>query len=165
LPPLTNFFYIPRATNLLREREEHVRLLELDREQLRGNLASLQASHDELNRHLEAHNRWALELEQNWKAAADRAVELQDILQREQAAWAEIAAAYQTKVQDLERENREKTQWALDTERHLSADLAAKCAELAEAVRLLDQAEATVTERTEWARSLERRLAEVARSR
>jgi ubiquinone/menaquinone biosynthesis C-methylase UbiE len=165
LPPLSNFFYVPRATNLLREREEHVRMLENDRDQLKLNLASLQASHDELNRHLESHNRWALELEQNWKAAADRVVELQGILQREQAEWTRIATAYQEKIKELERENREKTQWALDTEQRLSTELAAKCAELAEAVRLLDQAEATVTERTEWARSLDRTLTEVAQSR
>ena len=48
----------------------------------------------------------------------------------------------------MEQENRRKTEWAIETEKRLSAALARKCEELAETVRLLDQAEATVIERT-----------------
>ena len=74
---------------------------------------------------------------------------------------AAIAAGYARKVAELERENREKTQWAIDTETRLNADLAARAEQLAATVRLLDQAEATVVERTQWAQRVEAELAQL----
>ncbi len=79
-------------------------------------------------------------------------------MQAEQAKAIEMAAAYQRTVDALEEENRRKTEWAIDTEKRLSAALAQKCDELAETVRLLDRAEETVVERTAWAQDLERTL-------
>jgi len=76
----------------------------------------------------------------------------------EQAKAMEMAAAYQRTVDSLEQENRAKTEWAIGTEKRLSAALAEKCDELAETVRLLDLAEATVVERTQWAQDLDRGL-------
>jgi hypothetical protein len=61
-------------------------------------------------------------------------------------------------VTELHEENRRKTEWALDIDQRL----AAKGAELAETVRLLDNAEATVVERTDWARRLDTQLQETA---
>ena len=165
LPDLSNYFYVPRAANVLREREQHVKLLEDERallrhrvDQLAADHTKLQAAHDDLNRHLEQHNLWALELEKNWKAATARVAQLQDEFQAEQAASSTVAKGYAAKVAELEQENREKTAWAQETEGRLSADLDTKSQELAEAVRLLDRAEATVTERTEWARELQARV-------
>jgi SAM-dependent methyltransferase len=165
LPKLSNYFYVPRAANVLREREQHVKLLEDERvllrqrvDQLAADHASLQTSHDDLHHHLEQHNLWAQELEHNWKAAAARVAQLQDEFKGEQAASAAVAKGYAAKVSELEQENREKTAWAQETERRLSAELDAKSLELADAVRLLDRAEATVTERTEWARTLQARV-------
>jgi hypothetical protein len=115
-------------------------------------------SQDELKAHLEEHNRWALQLDLDHKAALGRISSLQDLMQAEQVKALEMATAYQRTVDALEQENRAKTEWAMETERRLSAALAQKCDELAETVRLLDRAEATVVERTAWAQDLDRAL-------
>jgi ubiquinone/menaquinone biosynthesis C-methylase UbiE len=127
LPDLPSFLYAPRAANLLREREEHIRLLEYELKQVRT---------------------WLEE------TTADRTA-LQNQFESEQTRAAQIIA-------DLNEENRRKTEWALDTERRLTADLEQRAGQLAEAVRLLDRAELTVVERTEWARSLDAQLQDTA---
>jgi len=70
----------------------------------------------------------------------------------------ELAAGYQAQVAQMEREDQLKTDWA----RRVSAELEAKCQELAGCVRLLDAAEATVCERTEWAQTAEAQRATLA---
>lgn len=164
-PELRSFLYVPRAANILREREQHIHLLEDELSQTKNWLTSVIADRQELielhtgqTRELEERNQWALQLEKDWKAAMQRIGQLQDELKGEQAASAQVAADYACKVADLEDDNRQKTEWALATETRLSGELAAKCGELAESVRLLDAAEATVTERTQWAQSLQARL-------
>jgi SAM-dependent methyltransferase len=160
-PETRSFVYVPRAANLLRERERHIFLLQDELAKTKTWLAGVMSdrqklieSQDELKAHLEEHNRWALQLDEDYKAALARISDLQDLMQAEQAKAMEMAAAYQRAVDALEQENRAKTQWALDT----AATLAAKCEELAETVQLLDQAEATVVERTARAQDLNRRL-------
>jgi ubiquinone/menaquinone biosynthesis C-methylase UbiE len=160
-PETRSFIYVPRAANLLREREQHIFLLQDElaktKTWLEGVMSDRQKlieSQDELKAHLEEHNRWALQLDEDYKAALTRISELQDLMQAEQAKAMEMAAAYQRTVDTLEQENRAKTEWALAT----AATLAAKCEELAETVRLLDRAEATVVERTARAQDLDRRL-------
>jgi len=164
-PQTRSFIYVPRAVNLLREREQHIMLLEDELkktkawlEGVRSDRQKLIQSHDELKAHLEEHNRWALQLDQDYQTALRRISELQDLMQAEQARAMEMAAAYQRTVDALEQENRNKTAWAIETDQRLSAALAAKCDELAETVRLLDRAEATVVERTAWAQDLDRAL-------
>jgi ubiquinone/menaquinone biosynthesis C-methylase UbiE len=164
-PEARSFIYVPRAANLLREREQHIFLLqdELGKTQgwLEGVISDrrkLMQAHDELTAHLEEHNRWALQLDQDRRSALERIAELQDLMHAEQTKAIEMAAAYERTVGTLEQENRQKTEWAIDTEKRLSAALAAKCDELAETVRLLDRAEATVVERTTWALDLDRTL-------
>jgi ubiquinone/menaquinone biosynthesis C-methylase UbiE len=160
-PEMRSFIYVPRAANLLREREQHIFLLQDElaktKTWLEGVMSDRQKlieSQDQLKAHLEEHNRWALQLDEDFKAALARISELQDLMQAEQAKAMDMAAAYQRTVDALEQENRAKTEWALDT----AATLAAKCDELAETVRLLDLAEATVVERTARAQNLDRRL-------
>ena len=80
-------------------------------------------------------------------------------LQRTQS---QLATAYQGRLLELEEENRLKTAWALDTEERLTKELAAKCNELAECVRLLDAAEATVVDRTLWTQRVEAERQELA---
>lgn len=164
-PEVRSFIYVPRAANLLREREQHIFLLQAElsktKEWLQGVISDRQKlieAQAELEKHLEGQNRWALQLDQDRKAALERIAELQDLMQAEQAKAMDMAAAYQRTVDALEEENRLKTEWAIETEKRLSAALAAKCDELAETVRLLDQAEATVVERTTWAQDLDRAL-------
>ncbi len=157
-PELRSFLYVPRASNVLREREQHIQLLEDELATVRQWLTNVTADrqnlievHEDQTRHLEEHNRWAIQLEKDWKAALARIAQLQDELNVEQTAATR-------KLAELEDENRLKTEWALETESRLSAELASKCGELAEAVRLLDAAEANVIERTHWAQQLQARL-------
>ena len=164
-PQLDSFLYVPRTSNILREREQHIQLLSDELSQTKQWLATTMAErqklieiHEEQTRHLEEQNRWALQLEKDWKAGLERITQLQEEFQADQAAAAEVAASYAHKVAELEDENVRKTQWALETEARLSSELAAKCTELAEAVRLLDTAEATVVERTRWAEQVQARV-------
>lgn len=161
LPQIQPFIYVPRAANVLREREHHIHLLEDELVQskrwLEQNIAehqALQLAHAEQTAHLAAQNRWAMELEEQLNAAQQRIVELQ------QEAVA-IATGYKAKVAELEQENRDKTQWAMDIETRLTADLAARARHLAETNKLLDDAEQTVVERTEWAQRLDRELSQL----
>ncbi len=167
LPDIRTFLYVPRAANILREREHHIRLLEGELTQSKRWLdqaiadhQKLHGLHEDLTRHLEEQNRWALHLEQNWREAQERIVQLQEELKTEQATSAAVVAAYNRKVAELEDENLQKTAWAIETETRLTADLAARAEHLAATVRLLDAAEATVIERTEWAQSLDAQLAQ-----
>jgi 2-polyprenyl-3-methyl-5-hydroxy-6-metoxy-1,4-benzoquinol methylase len=165
LPDERTFVFVPRAANLLRERERHIRKLEVELSQTKAWLdeqiaehAKLQALHGELEDHLEEKNRWALELEGNWRAAQERIVELQEELLAEQAGAEEMARGYERQVAELEKENRAKTEWALETEMRLTAELKARAEQHAETVQLLDRAEAVVIERTQWAQKLDEEL-------
>ena len=144
LPDARSFVYVPKAANVLREREQHVQLLQQQ-------LAHARAERDSVLEHLrrqkeelEERNRWAGRLNDDLKTAGERIAALQN-------EAVELAAGYQAQVAKLEEEDRVKTEWARNT----SAELAAKCQELAECVRLLDTAEATVRERTTWAQRVE----------
>lgn len=121
LPELSSFLYVPRAANLLREREEHIRLLEQELVQIRAWLDMTIADRNAVQKQFESEQARALKI-----------------------------------ITELNEEMRRKTEWALDIEQRLTA----KGTELAETVRLLDRAEATVVERTNWARRLDTRLRE-----
>ncbi len=162
LPEMRSFVFVPKATNLLREREEHIRLLE-------GQVARARQDRDQVlelfrqqTAELEEHNRWAGQLNQQLSDVNARVVELQDELAREQATAARMAAAYETKVHELEQENEARLRWGKETEERLTGELHRKLAELAECVRLLDLAEATVAERTRWAQETEAKRQELA---
>ncbi len=161
LPPLPPFVYVPRAANVLREREQHIHLLTQELAQTKQWLDqtiadhnALQKAHEQQTQHLAEQNRWALKLQQELTAAQERIVQLQD----EAAA---IASGYKRKVAELEQENREKTAWAIDTETRLTADLQARAKELAHTVGLLETAEQTIIERTQWAQRLDSELGQL----
>jgi SAM-dependent methyltransferase len=149
------FVYIPRAANVLRERERHIELLEGEL-RIKGEwLEQAKSEHAEMverfraqTGELERSNRWAEEVNQRLEAAGARIVELQEETAREQAAAQAAVAA-------LEEENRAKTEWAQETERRLGAEVEAGRQELAKCVELLHEAEATVDERTKWAIGLQ----------
>jgi SAM-dependent methyltransferase len=151
LPEAKSFVYVPKAANMLRERELHVEALERQLAEVKADRQALL----ELFRHqthaLEESNQWAQQLDTDLKAARDRIAALQN-----EAAG--LAAAYQAHLARMEHEDRVKTEWA----RKASADLEAKCQELAHCVELLDNAEATVRERTIWAQTAETQRAELA---
>lgn len=165
LPEPRSFVYIPRASNLLREREQHIQLLDEELSQTKQWLTNvieerrqLLEVHEAQTRQLEDHNRWALQLEADWKAGLARITQLQEELKSEQAAATQVVAAYESKVVELQEESLRRTQWALETETRLTAAITAKSEDLAQAVRLLDAAETTVVERTHWAQQLESQL-------
>lgn len=178
--------WMPRAANLLREREQHIAALEQELSQKDAWLEEARREKQELLEmyraqtvELERSNRWAASLDQELAAARERIAELQRELAEQQEAARRAVAGYEEKVAELERELAERTQWARQVEEQLGAELnaaraelEARSRELAECVRLLDRAEATVVERTKWAqrldaqvRELEARLAAVRASR
>ncbi len=164
------FVHLPTTANLLRERELHIHKLEdelaLSKKWLADTAAErdqLLTKHAEVIAHLEEQNRWAQGLEKEWKAGLARITQLQDEFQAAQSAALDMAKKYEDALSELRSENEKKTRWAIDTEERLTKALGAKCEELAEAVKLLDRAEATVTERTEWAQALQRKVEHMER--
>jgi SAM-dependent methyltransferase len=150
--------YVPKATNLLREREHHIRLLEAELQQNQTWVRDLTSDrnrmlelHANLQKEFDHRGKWAEELQSHLKTAQDRIQQLQNELN-------ELTEGYGRLVQSLEADNVAKTQWALDTEQRLGDELKQQTAELARAAKLLTAAEATVVERTAWARDLEEQL-------
>jgi ubiquinone/menaquinone biosynthesis C-methylase UbiE len=141
LPEPKSFVYVPKAANMLRERERHV-------EKLERQLADLLRRH---TRELAERTAWAQRLDTDLKTAGDRIVALQN-------EAAELAANYRAQFARMEQEDQIKTEWARKT----SAELQAKCQELAHCVSLLDAAESTVRDRTIWAQTAEAQRAELA---
>ena len=178
-PQLGNptYVYVPRAANVLREREHHIAALEgelatkdqwLDKAQ--QDLAEFDREHQKLlamfrdqKEELERSNRWAEQLNTDLAGRMARITELQEELARDQANARKVVEAYNTKIAALERENREKTQWAIDLETRLSAEVRQQTDELVKAVAALEQTESELASRSEWAQQLDeerRRLEE-----
>ena len=178
-PQLGNptYVYVPRAANVLREREHHIAALEgelatkdqwLDKAQ--QDLAEFDREHQKLlamfrdqKEELERSNRWAEQLNTDLAGRLARITELQEELARDQANARRVVEAYNTKIAALEGENREKTQWAIDLETRLSAEVRQQTDELVKAVAALEQTESELASRTEWAQQLDeerRRLEE-----
>jgi SAM-dependent methyltransferase len=150
-----SFVFVPKAANILREREQHLVLVE-------GHLAEARKERDTLlemfriqKQELEDHNRWAEQLGADLKMASERIVFLQNELET-------TSTAYGSKLQELEQENIAKTQWALDTEARLTKEIEAKGRELLDCLKLLETSEKTVEERTLWAQRLEAERAHLA---
>jgi hypothetical protein len=151
LPEPKSFVYVPKAANMLRERELHVEALERQLADIKADREALLEMFHGQTRELEERNKWAQHLDSDLKTAGDRIAALQN-------EAAELAAGYQAQVARMEQEDQLKTEWA----RKASAELEAKCQELAHCVGLLDTAEATVRERTTWAQTAEAQRAGLA---
>jgi ubiquinone/menaquinone biosynthesis C-methylase UbiE len=161
LPDPQSFVYVPKAANLLREREQHVQLLE---EQLMRTKRWLAEAQSERDRLLELHGKLKDELEESNRWAQKLGAELEAagaILMHERQQTEALASGYEAKVKELEQETDARAQWALETEARLGKELEAKCNELAECVRLLETSESTVVERTLWAQRAETLRAEL----
>jgi hypothetical protein len=104
--------------------------------------------------HLEEQNRWALGLEREWKAAQERIVELQDEFAAEQSA-VEIPGSTSRRSANWRRTRGQKADWALETDRRLTAEIVDLRERFAETLERLEAAEATVIERTHWALDLQ----------
>ena len=151
LPEPKSFVYVPKAANMLRERELHVEALERQLAEIKADRQALLELFRQQTRELEERNQWAQRLDTDLKTAGERIVALQ-------TEAAELATGYQAQVARMEQEDQVKTEWA----RKASGELEAKCQELAHCVGLLDAAEATVRERTIWAQTAEAQRAELA---
>lgn len=154
------YVYLPSAANVLQERETHIRKLEGELkqkdewlEELKEAHAALKAEHDSTLAEMRAQTEWALRLEEQLKQAQQRIVELQAELEDQQRAAAAAVDAYEAQIR--------ASQAALES---LAADHKAKLEELERCVRLLDEAEARVVERTQWAQSLDARVQELEKT-
>jgi SAM-dependent methyltransferase len=163
------YVYVPRAANVLREREKHIAALEgelatkdkwLNQAQL--DLAEFDREHQKLltmfraqKDELERSNKWAEELTAELNAKMTRITELQGELERDQEAARRMADGYRNKVAALELENQEKTRWAIDTEKRLTAEIEHQTGELQKAVAALEQTESELQQRTQWATQLD----------
>ncbi len=164
-PDQHSFVYVPKAANLLRERERHIRLLEAQLQQTRDWLKETQDERGRLleicrkqQQELEESNRWAQKLNSDLETSYRELTKANESLDKmqadhaaEQRAAAETVAAYQAKLDELDAANVEKTNWALQN----AAELESRTNELIECGRLLSTAEATVEERTHWANDLD----------
>jgi hypothetical protein len=124
------FVYVPRAANVLRERERHIALLERELETKNQWLARAQAEHEQLlathrqlTEELQRSNQWAESLDRELGERRARISELQEELSREQAHAGQVAEGYAAKVKELEADILAKVQWARDTEARLSAEI------------------------------------------
>lgn len=163
------FIYVPRAANVLRERERHIALLSSELvtknqwlDQALQATAEFDREHQKLlemfrqqKEELERSNQWADALNRELDERRARVTELQDELARDQANARQVAEAYAAKVTALEQENHESTQWAIG----LNAEVQKQMADLGQAVDVLHQTEKELEERTAWAL----RLSEEAR--
>jgi SAM-dependent methyltransferase len=164
------FVYVPRAANVLRERERHITLLEGELDTKNQWLEKALREHEELmakftalQAELERSNQWA---EQQNREIADRRArigELQEELAREQESARQTVADYDAKVADLERDIAAKTQWARDVEAALTAEVKKQTADLVAAVDALHRTEKELDERTTWALSLQKEAEELNR--
>jgi SAM-dependent methyltransferase len=163
------FVYVPRAANVLRERERHIDLLQRELDEKNQWLAEAQSSLAEMTRQygkveseLEESNRWAETLDRELQGRRARVAELQTELAQEQEKAREMAAAYEAKVLDLEADIRSKIKWALDVEAALIIEVKKQTAELVKAVEALHHTEKELHERTAWALRLEKEASELA---
>lgn len=120
------FVYVPRAANVLRERERHIALLEQEVEtknqwlaQAHGEHEQLVELHRQLTEELERANQWAASLNHEIEERRDRITALQDEVAREQANARQIAEGYAAKVNELDEELKRRAAWARDTEDRL----------------------------------------------
>ena len=169
------FIYVPRTANVLRERERHIAKLEgelatkdrwLDKAQ--QDLAEFDREHQKLlamfreqKEELDRSNRWADELNAELAARGARITELQEELARDQANARTVVANYNAKIAALEQEDREKAQWAIDTETRLTAEIQKIAEVLSKRVAAHEKTEAELLERTAWAQRLDRERSEL----
>jgi SAM-dependent methyltransferase len=113
------YVYVPRAANVLRERERHIALLEgelatkdewLDKAQ--QDLAEFDRLSRQQKAELERSNQWADTLNQELEERRARIVELQEEFAREQESARKVAEGYAARFREQEEERERSDQWA-----------------------------------------------------
>jgi len=155
------FVHVPSTANVLRERGQHIELLEDELRKKDAWLEKAKQEHAELlerfrtlEQELEERNQWAEQLNAELEEARRR---LDELHAAQDAAIAEIATGYEDKIASLERESESQSRWAMKTRQELEA----KSRELARCVEVLHQTEKDLGERTAWAQSLDARVQEL----
>jgi hypothetical protein len=161
------FVYVPRAANVLRERERHIELLEKELATKNAWLEQSIQEHQDLlakfrdqKEALERSNRWNQQLNQELEERGARIVELQDQMAREQEAARLMAEGYAAQVSALEADLQAKIQWARDVEAALTAEVNKQTSALVKAVDALHSTEKELEERTAWALALDKQTKE-----
>jgi 2-polyprenyl-3-methyl-5-hydroxy-6-metoxy-1,4-benzoquinol methylase len=187
------YVFVPRAANVLGERERHIARLERELrtkndwlERSKAELAALVEKHRALTAELELKNQWALEQNErvNQAHAAVQRIEAELFAQNEAAQ--KLAQDYESRLGALEADYASYVKWAQENEsglseqiERLSSHIAKLDGEQLEAVQKvqffqskIEEVEKTVVERTLWAQSLdtqrsilEQRLAAMESSR
>ncbi len=67
-PPMPSFLFVHQGSNVLREREKHIEILQRELSETRAQFAALMNAHSELTLNLEEQNRWALRTEKDLEA-------------------------------------------------------------------------------------------------
>lgn len=159
-PQLGNptFVYVPRAGNVLRERSQHIALLEQEiatknewLEKAARQHQELLEAHDRLKEELERSNQWAEAVNRELEERRERVAQLQAELVEQQAAARQVAEGYAAKVRELEEDVGTKAQWARNSQ-----------AELDRAVAELGRLQKEFDERTAWALRLDGEVRQVA---
>jgi len=103
-PPSPGFLFVHQGSNVLREREKHVEILQRELSDTREQFAALHRAHDQLTVHMEEQNRWALRTAEELAAARRDVAALVEKLTVSEATvvertlWAQRLAA---QVEDL----------------------------------------------------------------
>jgi SAM-dependent methyltransferase len=103
-PPMPSFLFVHQGSNVLREREKHIEILQRELKDAREQFAALHSAHDQLTVHLEGQNRWALRTAEELEAARRDLATLVEKLTVSEATvvertlWAQRLAA---QVEDL----------------------------------------------------------------
>jgi SAM-dependent methyltransferase len=132
------YVYVPRAANVLRERERHIGLLEgelatkdewLDKAQ--RDLAEFDRLSRQQKEELERSNQWAETVNRELEERRARIVELQEEFEREQESARQVAEGYAARFREQEEELDRSNQWAEALNREL-AERRARVVELQE---------------------------------
>jgi 2-polyprenyl-3-methyl-5-hydroxy-6-metoxy-1,4-benzoquinol methylase len=178
------YVYVPRAANVLRERERHIALLEgelatknkwLDKAQ--QDLAEFDRLSREQKDELERSNQWAETLNRELEERRARIVELQEEFAREQESARQVAEGYAARFREQEEELERSNQWAealnreMEERRARIVELQEEFAREQENARQVAEGyaakvaglERDIHDKTQWAIDIETRLTAVIR--
>jgi ubiquinone/menaquinone biosynthesis C-methylase UbiE len=162
------YLYVPSTANVLREREHHIQRLAAELvakdEWLRSEQAGHQqllSVHDQTLAELQAANLWAQNTNDSLKVAHARIEELQEEIEKQQAAGRAAVAGYETEIARIEAERTAAIAWAQQKEQEWSVELDAVRAEYAACQQRLQEAEDLVEARTRWAQGLDTEIAQL----
>lgn len=167
-----SFVYMPSAANVLREREHHIARLESELNTKNDWLNEARSEHKtlvdqfrHLQQELETRNQWALEQNARVAEAQSAVSRLEQELASQHDEANQVVTAYEDRLKTVEAEATEQSRWhqkneeALEQQmqqlsshiQKLDTEIQRADGQLSEYQKKLDETEAVVIERTEWA--------------